>query len=114
MGDAGATGLTALDTAAIWAGAITAVVGLFGMLWRIARPVRRVVVRVDQFIDDWQGIPTRPGVLGRPGVMARLDAIERTVGTVAYEVRPNGGGSLRDAINRVDQRTAAVEQRNDQ
>jgi hypothetical protein len=44
----------------------------------------------------------------RPGVMERLDRIERTVGIVAHEVRPNGGSSMRDAVDRVDSRTASL------
>jgi len=106
MGDAGTTGLSALDTAAVWAVAVTAVAGLFGVLWRLARPARRIARRVEEFIDDWQGVHARPGVQGRPGVMTRLETIERSIGVVADEVRPNGGGSMRDAVDRVDQRTA--------
>lgn len=32
----------------------------------------------------------------------------RTVGVVVHEVRPNNGGSMRDAIHRVDRRTASI------
>jgi len=40
--------------------------------------------------------------------MQRLDTIERTVGIVAHEVRVNNGSSLRDAVHRVDRRTASI------
>jgi hypothetical protein len=40
--------------------------------------------------------------------MERLDRIEQRVGIVVHEVRPNGGGSLRDAVHRVDCRTAEL------
>lgn len=108
----GTTGLTALDTAAVWAIAIAAVLGLAATVWRLTRPFRRLARLADEFIDDWRGAAARPGVPGRPGVMERLGTIEQTMGTVAHEVRPNGGASMRDAVDRVDQRTARIE--NDQ
>ena len=104
----GSTGIGALDAAAVWAGGVVAVLGFLGGLWRFLRRGRAVVRRLDQFIDDWQGTESRPGVEGRPGVMERLSRIERTVGVVVHEVRPNAGGSMRDAINRVDRRTASL------
>lgn len=81
-------------------------------LWRFFR-------RFDEFADDWQGEPGRPGVPARPGVMARLDAIEerqmsassrmdvledvaKKVDKVHHEVTPNGGNSMKDQLNRVD------------
>jgi hypothetical protein len=45
--------------------------------------------------------------------MARLETIERSTGVVADEVRPNGGGSMRDAVDRVDQRTANLHRNSD-
>ncbi|GAA3718370.1 hypothetical protein [Streptomyces tremellae] len=84
------------DTAAAVAGVAIPVLGVAGAG---ARWVGKRWARIDEFIDDWQGTPPRPGVPARPGVMARLDAIE-------HELRPNSGSSLRDAVNRVDRRTA--------
>jgi hypothetical protein len=111
---ADSTGVAALDTAAVWALAVTAVVGLGAVLWRVARRLRELARRVEDFIDDWVGVPGRPGVEQRPGVMERLDRIERTVGIVAHEVRPNGGSSMRDAVDRVDSRTASLTRDSDQ
>lgn len=48
-----------------------------------------------QLLEDWHGEPSRPGVPARPGVMVRLAAIE-------CELYPNGGGSLRDAVGRIE------------
>lgn len=107
LGD-GTTGLGPLDTAAVWAGAIIAVLGLLAGAWRVVRRVLCVLRRVDQVVDDWQGTPPRPGVPARAGVMQRLATIEQTMGIVAHEVRPNGGSSLRDAVHRVDRRTASI------
>jgi hypothetical protein len=106
--------VAALDTAVVWAAAITAVAGVGAVLWRATRPLRALGRRVEDFIDDWTGVPGRPGVEQRPGVMERLDRIERTVGIVAHEVRPNGGSSMRDAVDRVDSRTASLTRDSDQ
>ncbi|AEW94583.1 MULTISPECIES: hypothetical protein [Streptomycetaceae] len=102
------TGVPAVDAAGIWCAAAVAIAGGLALLWRVVRAVRRTVHRVDDFIDDWQGVPPRPGVPARPGVMERLDRIEHRVGLVVHEVRPNSGSSLRDAVDRVDQRTARI------
>lgn len=99
------TGVPAVDTVVVWCVAGTALAGILVMLWRLVRGVRQVVVRVDDFVDDWQGVPGRPGVPERPGVMARLDAIEGRISRVEHEMLPNSGASLRDAVDRVDRRT---------
>lgn len=57
--------------------------------------IRRLVLRVDDFMDDWGGESARPGVPRRPGVMERLDWIE-------HQLKPNSGESLRDAVNRIE------------
>lgn len=58
---------------------------------------------------DWSGEPGRPGVDRRPGVMERLHTIETTqaemkeqIGHVHYELKPNGGYSAKDQLNRLD------------
>lgn len=84
---------------------------------------KRVLRPLALLIDDWQGEPARPGVDGRPGVLeqlkalfdlfadfrARLTALEELPATVAelgrrlaaveQQLRPNGGSSLRDAVD---------------
>ncbi|MFE5258225.1 hypothetical protein [Streptomyces coelicoflavus] len=99
------TGVPAVDAVVVWCVAGTALAGILVMLWRLVRGVRQVVTRVDDFVDDWQGVPGRPGVPERPGVMARLDAIESRLSRVEHEMQPNSGHSLRDAVDRVDRRT---------
>jgi hypothetical protein len=94
-----------VDVLVIWSLAAVSVAALLGLLWRMSRGVRRIVVRVDEFVDDWNGVSPRPGVSGRPGVMARLDGIEERLGRVEHELQPNSGSSLRDAVDRVDART---------
>jgi len=53
--------------------------------------------RDEEFRADWYGQPARPGRDPQPGVMERLVGIER-------ELRSNGGGTLRDAVNRLETR----------
>ena len=108
LGAGDSRGVGALDTAAVWATAITAVLALLAGGWRVLRRLRAIARRMDEFIDDWRGTAARPGVDARPGVMERLGTIEQRVGIVMHEVRPNGGASLRDAVHRVDCRTAEL------
>lgn len=63
--------------------------------------------RFGHFLDDWTGEEERPGVPARPGVMDRLGQLE----SATRELKPNGGGSLKDAVNRIDERTEQLHQR---
>lgn len=102
------TGVPLVDAAVIWSVAAVAIAGLAALVWRIARAILRVVARFDDFADDWAGVPARPGVPERLGVMVRLDRIEAQVQTMAHELQPNSGQSLRDAVDRVDARTRTL------
>ncbi|MDT0306880.1 hypothetical protein RM780_07875 [Streptomyces sp. DSM 44917] len=93
---------------AVLAGAAAAGAAVLAAAWRGVRAVARVVGRVDEVVDDWQGTPSRPGVEARPGVLERLAGIEARVTRIEHEMKPNGGASLRDAVNRVDRRTARI------
>lgn len=83
-----------LDPVTIAGGIATLAAGGAGAIW-LGRVVAKTGRAVVDMHDDWKGEPDRPGVRGRPGVMERLDRIER-------ELHPNGGSSLRDAVNRVE------------
>jgi hypothetical protein len=93
---------------AVWAGIAAALVAVVAGVAAVVRWGRRLARNVEDFIDDWRGTPSRPGVPERAGVMERLATIERRTEVVAHEVRPNGGASLRDAIDRVDRRTEQI------
>lgn len=113
------TGISVVDTLIVWAGVLVALAAAGGVAWRATRSFRHMAQRFEEFIDDWRGTPSRPGVAGRDGVMVRLVAIEgqtqvipdleRRVARVEHELRPNGGSSLRDAVDRVDIRTQALD-----
>lgn len=102
------TGVPLVDAAVIWSVAAVALAGLGTLVWRVARGVRRIANRIDDFADDWAGVPARPGVPERPGVMVRLDRIEERINAVGHELQPNSGSTLRDAVDRVDARTRSL------
>ncbi len=92
-----------LLTAAI-IGAVGAVVRLLLYVWNVLR-------RLTRWLDDWEGEPPRPGFpSGRPGVLDRiasiesrvdrLPAVEERLTALEAQMMPNGGGSMRDAIDR--------------
>lgn len=57
---------------------------------------------IGHLVDDLRGEPARPGVPARPGIMDRLAQVETDVARVRAEVTPNGGGSMKDAVGRIE------------
>lgn len=85
----------------IWCTVGPAVAAVLALAWRLLVGIRRLVIRIDDFMDDWGGEAARPGVPRRPGVMERLDYIE-------HQLKPNSGESLRDAVNRIENQLNAA------
>lgn len=75
-----------------WLGAILVAAVVVRYLGKLFGPT---VKKVLDFLDDWNGEPSRPGVPARLGVMARLDEMH-------HELHPNSGSSLADAVNRTE------------
>ena len=84
---------TSGDIGAVATAATAVCTGAF-FVWR--KGIRPRLHRTRDFLDDWSGTPARPGVKARPGVMERLESIEG-------QLRPNGGTSMHDAVNRIEQ-----------
>ncbi|MFE7634449.1 hypothetical protein ACFU7Z_10550 [Kitasatospora sp. NPDC057518] len=103
------TGAGHLDQVLLLAGAVVTLCTAAGFIWRATRSARQLAAKVEDFVDDWTGTDDRPGVPGRPGVMTRLSTIEQQLVEVQHELHPNSGSSLRDAVDRVDQRTAHLD-----
>jgi len=106
-----------VDGLVVWSVAIVAIGGFVTLLWQVVRLTGRALRRVDDLLEDWQGAPARPGVPARPGMVERITSIEDRVGRVderlefvETQLRPNGGSSVRDALDRVDRRTARLTQ----
>lgn len=79
--------------------AVGAVVGtgtaVVAALVPVVKLLRRLSRQMGQLQEDWYGEPARKGFPARPGVPERLETIEN-------QLKPNGGSSARDAINRVE------------
>ncbi|WP_405759415.1 hypothetical protein OG234_13075 [Streptomyces sp. NBC_01420] len=103
-----ATGIPALDAALVWGGAISVIGAVTTVLWRALRASSHLASRAGQFLDDWYGEEERAGVPARPGVMERLGDLETGLQQVRHEVRPNSGGSLRDAVDLANWRLARL------
>lgn len=69
-----------------------AITVIFVAAKKLAKFGRKVVHMVDDFI----GIPEREGEPAKPGLSHRLSLIEK-------ELRPNGGTSLKDQVNRLEE-----------
>lgn len=87
-----------------WVAALVALVGILGgfFLWA-SRSTWRAFTKVNQFLEDWNGAPgDSRGHSTRPGVMERISRQEALMTDVQLQVHPNGGGSLKDAVNRTE------------
>lgn len=78
--------------------ALSTLYGLFRMLRKIGKAIRSIT----HFLDDWFGEEARPGVKERPGVMKRLENFQHDLDKIKHELWPNSGGSLRDAVDRLE------------
>ena len=89
-----------------------------GMFIAVMRPIRKRGKELDLFLRDWKGEVERPGVERRPGVMERLADLDNQyvrldakVEVIHSEVQFNNGGSIKDAVNRMDRTLEGVDQR---
>lgn len=91
-----------------WAAGIVTVGGAAAMLWRMLTAGRSATRKWDMFLDDWHGTAARPGRPAIPGVMQRLVDLEASLQEIRHEVFPNSGGSLRDAVDRLERTVSGV------
>lgn len=82
-----------------------------GMFIAVMRPIRKRGKELDLFLRDWKGEAERPGVERRPGVMERLSNLDTQVEVIHTEVNFNHGGSIKDAVNRMDRTLEGVDRR---
>lgn len=103
-------------TVGAWLIGAAALITALVVTWRFAAALLAAGRRLGHFLDDWFGESARPGAPARPGIPERLTRVEQQVAEVrqqvdaiVHELHPNAGGSLRDAIDRVDVRTARIQ-----
>jgi len=101
--------LTAAAAIVVLSAAGTSVIKIF--TW-----FNRTVGKLNEFLDDWHGEIARPGFSERPGIPLRLKSIEsqlsgvdgrlgdveRRLISVEFQLKANGGTSLRDAVDRIE------------
>ena len=71
----------------------------FGSVYGFVR--KKIVphmIELQQFFQDFYGVPNRVGVPGRQGVMERLANQDAVLQTIVSNVTPNGGGSAYDKL----------------
>ena len=90
---------------------LAASVTAIGVLWVAISKTTKLIKRFIHFLDDYFGEEERPGFNGRPGMQERMRIIEKELKHVAYEMRPNHGTSIKDAINRIEKRLDQLEQK---
>jgi len=87
--------------------AIAAVGAAAEVLRRAARGTLATSRKLARLVDDLLGEPPLPGLPdGRPGLMARVGRIEGRLDALE-ELRPNGGSSIKDQVDRIAQATGA-------
>lgn len=69
---------------------VVPLVSTIGVLAGFGVWLRKLMHRLDNLLEDWNGSEARPGVPRRPGVMERLERIE---GDVAVILRGPGNSS---------------------
>jgi PAS domain S-box-containing protein len=83
---------------------LCALVGtLYAAYTKVLRPWYRR--KVSPLVEGVQSLVMLPHVVRTTNQMV---AMEKTISSIAAEVRPNGGSSLRDAINRVETNNTAI------
>jgi hypothetical protein len=90
---------------------LAATVTAIGVIWVGLYKATKLVKRFIHFLDDYFGEEERPGFNGRPGMQERMRIIEEELKCVSYEMRPNSGTSIKDAIGRIEKRLDQLEQK---
>jgi hypothetical protein len=90
---------------------LAATVTAIGVIWVGLYKATKLVKRFIHFLDDYFGEEERPGFNGRPGMQERMRIIEEELRHISYEMRPNSGTSIKDAIGRIEKRLEQLEQK---
>ena len=86
-----------------WVAAIAALAGvLLGVLGWLVRQLWRAFRTIEEFREDWKGVPADDNHVARPGVLQRMKALEAIVKDVQSQVHLNSGHTLRDVVTRTE------------
>jgi hypothetical protein len=88
---------------------LAATVTAIGVIGVGLHKATKLVKRFIHFLDDYFGEEERPGFEGRPGIQERLGYLESEISCISYEMRPNSGTSIKDAIARIEKRLEQLE-----
>lgn len=86
----------------------------------LAKTIGRAARRGSSFLDEVMGTPAEFGRDARPGLIEKVDHIATTQGEmrdtqdehtaqlqkILHELWPNGGGSMRDAVDRLERQVS--------
>jgi hypothetical protein len=88
---------------------LAATVTAIGVIGVGLHKATKLVKRFIHFLDDYFGEEERPGFEGRPGMQERLKFMEEEIACISFEMRPNHGTSIKDAIARIENRLDKLE-----
>lgn len=86
-------------------GQVTVLVTILGAVIAFLRKVLPWMRNISHFVDDVSGQAPRNGRPASPGLLERQAAVEASIEDIrvlAQQLRPNGGGSVKDQLNRID------------
>ena len=92
-----------------WLMTIAATITAIGVIGVGLYKVTKLVKRFIHFLDDYFGEEPRPGFDGRPGMQERLRFMEEEIACISFEMRPNHGTSIKDAVGRIEERLEKLE-----
>lgn len=92
-----------------WLMTIAATITAIGVISVGLYKVTKLVKRFIHFLDDYFGEDPRPGFDGRPGMQERLRFMEEEIACISFEMRPNHGTSIKDAVGRIEERLDKLE-----
>jgi len=92
---------------------IAAILGALGViftaLWKTAKAASNIYQRFMDFFDDWNGVEARPNHDATLGIPARMHNMELRQLAMAEQHENNGGTSLRDAVDRIEHNSQAIQ-----
>jgi hypothetical protein len=92
-----------------WLMTIAATITAIGVIGVGLYKATKLVKRFIHFLDDYFGEEPRPGFDGRPGMQERLRFMEEEIACISFEMRPNHGTSIKDAVGRIEERLDKLE-----